>query len=221
VRRAAGTWVALVVLVVVAVLTAGWSGGGRAPRPGAPPASPPATGGARPTPVLTAADLPAGYVLQRAVDDTGEPVRDVCGRALGGGRDRHGTREQVATGAGRRVRVDLATYAAGAAATVLDRVRASVAACPHGPSPHRLRGIQSLDRRYAAVVSRDRSLTVVVTVTDRAGHRHRTGTAYARHGDLLSVVTVDPVTARRDALLASVAAAVSARLGPGRGTGVG
>ena len=166
---------------------------------------------------LRPGDLPSGFVVQadlygRELD--GNPARDACGRLLAGDTHRRAARQLVLTGSGRRVTGEVASYQDGGAAAVLQQLREAVAACPHGPEPHRLRGIQSLDRRYsvAGPDADGTSLTVLLTVTDRAGHRRRTEVVHQRRGDVLSVLTVDPVDGHDDPLVRRTAAVLAARL---------
>ncbi|MEO5708695.1 MAG: hypothetical protein ABIQ59_02580 [Nocardioidaceae bacterium] len=216
-------WAALVALLVVAVVTAGWGGspdspGSRRPAPpdGAP--GPGVSSDALASVALRPRDLPSGFTVQsdlygRELDDA--PGRDVCGRALTGDARRLAAREIVLLGDGRRVTGEVASYERSGTSDVLRQVRASVSSCPRGAAPHRLRGIQSLDRRYAVVTTDagPASLTLLLTVTDRAGHRRRSEVVYQRNAQVLSVLTVDPVDGREDPFVRRTAAVLATRLG--------
>lgn len=217
--RSVLSWLALAALLAVAVVTAGWGGPPDPSRP-APPASVPRTGvsfDALASVALRPRDLPSGYTVQsdlygRELDDT--PGRDVCGRALSGDSRRLAAREIVLLGDGRRVTGGVASYERAGASDVLEQLRAAVSSCPRGPAPHRLRGLSFLDRRYAVVATDDgpTSLTLLLTVTDRAGHRRRSEVVYRRHDQVLSVLTVDPVEGRADPVVRRTAAVLAARL---------
>jgi hypothetical protein len=168
---------------------------------------------------LQPGDLSGDFTVQsdlygRELDDA--PGRDVCGRTLTGDARRVAAREIVLAGDGRRVTGAVSSYEPGGAAAVLRQVRSAVAACPRGPAPHRLRGLQSLDRRYSVVATHagPASLTLLLTVTDRAGHLRRSEVVYQRSDRVLSVLTVDPVDGRDDPLVRRTAAVLAARLDP-------
>ena len=62
------------------------------------------------------------------------------------------------------------------------------------------------------------SLAVLLTVTDMAGHRRRSEVVYQRRGEVLSVLTVDPVDGDGEELLRRTTSVLGARLHrPGTG----
>ncbi len=163
-------------------------------------------------------DLPAGFAVQsdrygRQLDDS--PNRDVCGRALAGDAHRLSARQLVLTGDGRRVTGEVASYERGGAADVLRQLRESVDASARAvPAPHLLRGVQSLERRYTVAATRaGHSSLAVLAHRDRPGrHRRRSEVVYQRRGEVLSVLTVDPVDGDGDELLRRTASVLGARL---------
>ncbi len=62
---------------------------------------------------------------------------------------------------------------------------------------------------------------MLLTVTDRAGHGRRTEVVHQRRGDVLSVLTVDPVEGRDDPLVRQTAALLGARLDRQVGASIG
>jgi hypothetical protein len=173
---------------------------------------------------LRPGDLPSGFVVEsdlygRELD--GNPSRDACGRPLAGDTRRRAARQLVLVGSGLRVTGEVASYEDGGAAAVLRQLRAAVAECPHGADPRRLRGVQSLDRHYAVAGSSGTSLAVLLTVADRAGHRRRTEVVQQRRGDVLSVLTVDPVDGPDDPVVRRTAALLGQRLDRRSGGPVG
>ena len=166
---------------------------------------------------LLPGDLPDDFTVQsdlygRELD--GAPGRDVCGRALSGDARRLAAREIVLLGPGRRVTGAVSSDEPGGAAAVLRQLRTAVSSCPRGPVPHRLRGLQSLDRSYALVASDagPTSLMLLLTVTDQAGHRRQSEVLYRRNDQVLSMLTVDPVEGRDDPFVRRTADELAARL---------